>query len=100
MRWEDRDRTRWIHLSGELDHEGCVELVAPFKAATQDAPDAVVVDMSDVTFVGSQGLRLLLQTNAALKERGSRLAVRGLSPHVRKVFETTGLFHAIAEHEG
>ena len=97
LKWEDRDEGRWIHLEGELDHDGCAELSTPFVEATSSGPDTIVVDMAAVTFCASQGLRMLLQAHQNLKNDGRTLHVHGLRPHVRKVFETTGLFHAIPE---
>ena len=71
-----------------------------FKDAVRSGPDAVVVDMTHVTFVASHGIRLLLQANRQLKQSGRSLRLAGMSPQVRKVFETTGLFQAIPELEG
>lgn len=100
MRFEDRRDARWIHLEGELDHVGCAEMGDEFRDAVGSGPDAVVVDMTHVTFVASHGIRLLLQANRHLKDAGRTLRIAGMSPHVRKVLETTGIFHAIPEYEG
>ena len=99
VRWEDRDQQRWIHLEGELDYDGCRELEGPFREVVADGNGTVVVDLTDVTFVASQCLRLLLETNRTLKDAGRSLLITGPQPHVRKVFETTGLFMAIPEYE-
>jgi anti-anti-sigma factor len=99
MRFEDRRNARWIHLDGELDSDGCAEMGDQFRAAVASGPDAVVVDMTQVTFVASHGIRLLLQANRKLREAGRSLRIAGLSPRIRRVFETTGLFEAIPEYD-
>ena len=97
LRWEDRKETRWILLAGELDHQGSHELENRLQTATADCSGPVIVDLADVTFVGSHALRLLLEANHMLGAAGRSLRVSGLRPIVRKVFETTGIFEAIPE---
>ncbi|MHC4956973.1 MAG: STAS domain-containing protein [Planctomycetota bacterium] len=99
MKWEDRDGERWIHLEGELDHIGTEGLVERLMETADDGNGAVVLDFALVTFVGSPGLRVLLQTHHQLKSNGRKLRVCGLRPGVRRVFATTGIFEAIPEIE-
>jgi anti-anti-sigma factor len=95
-RWEDGEKERLIRLEGELDHDGCEEVDAAFREATADATkDRVVVDMSEVTFVSSQGIWMMLQAHARLRDQGRVLHVRGMRPHISKVFETVGVFRAV-----
>jgi len=97
-RWEDGDKERLIRLEGELDHDGCEEVDAAFREATADvSKDRIVVDMSEVTFVSSQGIWMMLQAHARLKEQGRALQVRGMRPYIAKVFETVGVFRAVPE---
>ncbi|MHC4137566.1 MAG: STAS domain-containing protein [Planctomycetota bacterium] len=96
-RWEDGEKERLIRLEGELDHDGCEEVDAAFREATADVSKNVVVDMSEVTFVSSQGIWMMLQAHARLKDEGRVLQVRGMRPHIFKVFETVGVFRAVPE---
>jgi anti-sigma B factor antagonist len=69
--------------------------VAPFrevveKVCATDCPD-VVVDLSGVTFVGSSGLGLLIQTRQDLEASDRTLVVRGVTPAIRRAFEITHL---------
>ena len=96
-RWEDGEKERLIRLEGELDHDGCEEVDAAFREATANGPQDVVVDMSDVTFVSSQGIWMMLQAHARLKDEGRVLQVRGMRPHISRVFETVGVFRAVPE---
>jgi anti-sigma B factor antagonist len=92
---ETRGQETWIHLEGELDDEGC-EQVAPVLLHAEGA-GTVVVDMSGVTFVSSQGIGLMLQTYRKLKEEGRTVRLRGLRPHIRKSFAIVGVFAVVPE---
>ena len=99
MTWEDRPTARWIHLAGDLDHDGCLELHAEFRRVADEAVMPVIVDLSQVPFVASNGIRMLLEVHHNLREAGRVLRVSNLQAAVRKVFSTTGIFEAIPELE-
>jgi anti-anti-sigma factor len=94
---EDRDEQRLIRLEGELDHDGCEQVDAAFRAATAGVKTDVVVDMSKVTFVSSQGIWMMLQAHARLRDQGHVLHVRGMRPHISRVFETVGVYRRVPE---
>jgi stage II sporulation protein AA (anti-sigma F factor antagonist) len=92
---ETRGEQTWIHLEGEFDHEGC-EQVAPVLLRAGGA-GTVVVDMSRVTFVASEGIGLVLRAHRKLREQGRTLLLRGLRPHIRRSFEIVGVFKVVPE---
>lgn len=97
MRWEDQRDGRHVFLEGELDHQACDEIAASFRDAIDSAKGAVVVDLHKVPFVSSKGIWLLLESRSRLKREGKRLLVMGLNAHVRRTFETVGVFKAAPE---
>ena len=50
----------------------------------------VVVDLADVSFVASSGLRVMLKTAQRLKSQGGSLAVEHANDTVREVFKISG----------
>ena len=50
-----------------------------------------VVDMSEVLFIGSVGIRMLLNTAQALNRNGTRLALFGANDEVMEIIETTAV---------
>jgi anti-anti-sigma factor len=52
----------------------------------------LVLDMSAVHFLTSNGLRLLIVLRRKLRELGGRYTMCGVHPHVASVFKTTRLF--------
>jgi anti-sigma B factor antagonist len=99
LSWEDRDDGRWVFLRGELDYMGCEELGERFDSVVQEAAGKVVVELSGVKFMGSQGIRLLLNARRSQKDKEQDLHVTGLTPGLKRLFKTTGLDRVIAEVE-
>ena len=59
--------------------------------AAPDRPPELVVDLSQVTFLDSTGIRELIVAEQALAPRGGRLVVRGAHGVVRRCLEVTGV---------
>jgi anti-anti-sigma factor len=52
---------------------------------------SVVIDLSQISFLDSSGLRVLVAGNEALRARSADLVLRGPSANVRRILEVTGL---------
>jgi anti-sigma B factor antagonist len=46
-----------------------------------------VFDLNAVTFISSAGIRVILKTQKALKQRNGKVVLISLQPQVKKVFE-------------
>jgi len=97
---EDRDGIRWIRVAGELDYVEADEAGARMLAALDGTVDRAVVDLSGVAFMGSAGVRILIQASKRLAKSGGVLSVTGSSATVRRVFSTIGLDELIPQFEG
>lgn len=66
-----------VHVAGELDCSTAEELSVLLDGAVLavDPPAPVVVDLSDVAFLGAQGIGLLLDHQDMCLRRGSTLVV-------------------------
>jgi anti-anti-sigma factor len=76
-------------LRGELDLLA-YEKVAAALAPLFDAAGDVTIDVSELTFVDSSGIRLFVRLQRALHDRG-QLHLRAPTAHVASVFEVAGL---------
>lgn len=86
---------RKVVLVGRLDTAG-VDVVEPrFGAAIVPAGKNTVVDLSQVTFLASMGVRMLIATTRALSRKGGKLVMYGAGPGVMDVIETTALWDII-----
>lgn len=88
-------------LAGEIDVASIEALEAAITATEQDAAEGadVVLDMTEVTFLDSSGLRVLVTANDRLDTAGSRLVIRRPPASVLRVLEITGLLSAFAVDE-
>jgi anti-anti-sigma factor len=79
--------------SGRLDHETC----AAFEAALIEEMrlgGVAILDMSDIPYVSSVGLRAIMMGSNEGKTAGGKLAATGLQPLVKEIFEISR-FHVI-----
>ena len=74
-----------------------------FQGALTDAIDpedrAVVLDLGQITYISSAGLRVILLTARSLRRRDAKLAVCSLSASIREVFEISGFDKIIPVRE-
>lgn len=83
-------------VAGRIDAVTTSELEEALMALAQRAEGPVLLDFSEVEYVGSLGLQVLARAAAVLKERGIPLRLCGLQPFVAEVFRITHfirLFH-------
>jgi anti-anti-sigma factor len=86
-----------VSLAGELDPATAPDLSSRLlELAADPGVTSVVIDLAQVSFLDSAGLRVLVSANEALRARSADLVLRGPSPNVRRVLEVTGLTDLIA----
>jgi anti-sigma B factor antagonist len=78
-----------IRLVGEMDLGNVDEARAALMSAI-DADDVdVIVDMSELEFIDSIGIAMLLEAQAASRRDSDRLCFRGSSDEVAKILQLT-----------
>lgn len=80
-----------IVLAGRLDMKGTMEIETPFTNSTATAKNPVIIDMSEVGFISSMGIRLLLTSAKAVANRENRLILYRLSKDVLDTIILPGL---------
>ncbi len=60
---------------------------------------SVLVDLSGVEYISSAGLRALMMGSKESQKTGGRLAVAGLTPVVKEIFEISRFFHVVQVFE-
>ena len=79
--------TLTISVSGRVDTVTAPELEAGLKFG--DATK-VVIDLADVPYMSSAGLRLMLTAHKTMMAKGGTLQIAGVQPSVKEVFDLTG----------
>ncbi|MBC7878967.1 MAG: STAS domain-containing protein [Anaerolineales bacterium] len=87
-----------IKLSGELDMIGTGEIETKFVGYCAGEKVRVVVDLSEVTFLASIGIRLLILTAKSLATRGGKMVLLNPTPDVYNVLDMTGVPEIIPIH--
>jgi anti-sigma B factor antagonist len=80
-----------VAISGEIDMETAPIAWQSIVEALANCDGRVVVDLSEVSFIDSQGINALLRVYRDCGIDDGRLAVRSPQSQARKVFEITGL---------
>lgn len=89
---EHHDGVLLVRIGGELDLLTVPHLRARIAAATAEAAGPVVIDLTDVSFLSSAGLQLLVsvQSDLAAEDRALGLVTGDSRPVVRPL-QITGL---------
>jgi anti-sigma B factor antagonist len=89
-----------LRLSGIFDLN-CSNLIDRTAAdVIKDRVGTLLLDMRDVVFMDSQGLRILVCLLKALKPYNIKVAVCSLSPQVKVLFEITSMSRLFDIYDG
>lgn len=80
-----------IALEGRLDSAHVGRIEEQFAAQVGQGGRHALVDLSQVVFLASMGIRMLLGSAKSLAGGGARMVLYGASPEVTEVIETTGI---------
>jgi anti-sigma B factor antagonist len=94
----ERDGRTIVTAAGELDVHTAPALQSELGPRSQQPQAALVVDLTDVGFIDSTGLGVLVTTLKHVREAGGTLDVVVTSARVLKVFALTGLDVVIPLH--
>src|ERR1043165_3699398 len=83
-----------VVLAGSLDIKGALEVDPRFKEISQ-TKDRVIVDLANVNFLASLGMRTLGMSAKSLKEKGGQLVLVSPQVEVEKALRSAGLDHII-----
>jgi anti-sigma B factor antagonist len=85
------DEVMRIALQGRLDLQGAGEIEADFAARTAASDKSAVIDLSEVPFLASIGMRMLLRAAKALRQTNCRLVILRPQENVKQALEVAGL---------
>lgn len=88
-----------VSVGGEVDLDTASQLGDHALAALRDVSPHVLLDLTDVTFMDSTGLKVLLSIQRRADLAGGSFAVAGASRSVRKILALTGLDQTFTLHD-
>ncbi len=80
-----------IDLAGEINAFAEEALNAAFAEAELDNPAVIVLNFSQVHYINSTGIALIVSLLAKARKNHRKLAVYGLSEHYLEIFQITRL---------
>jgi anti-sigma B factor antagonist len=80
-----------ISLKGELDLSSVGKVQEELRRVEAEAPAVIVLDLSNLTFLDSTGLRAVVTADERARENGRRLVVVRGPDAVQRVFAITRL---------
>ena len=80
-----------IDLHGEINAVAAPALNAAYVAAEQSNPEVILLNFSDVDYINSTGIALIVGLLAKARAVHRRLIVCGLSEHYVEIFQITRL---------
>ncbi len=85
-------RLRRVVLSGRLDMLGVEEIALKLTSLTAIKPLPVILDLRDVSFLASIGIRSIISSARALDQKGGRMVILlGENALVKATLESTGI---------
>src|SRR5438093_8630349 len=80
-----------VTLVGELDIDTSTRVEQELRRIERTGPPTIVLDLRELTFIDSTGLRLVVAADVRAREQGRRLAVLPGPSGVQRVFRITTL---------
>jgi anti-anti-sigma factor len=99
LQLEARNGVVRIAVGGELDMASAPALAGSLEGAELGGTHAIILDLRDTTFIDSSGLRVILKAWEGARSNGHQLAIVGVNPSARQLFELTGTEHLIDGQE-
>jgi anti-anti-sigma factor len=87
---EQRDKGVMLQLHGDIDTLTSPKLQACLAAELKEMPQVFVIDMSDVRYISSMGLRVFLSHLKRVKANNGSIVIAAASKLVNDVFHMSG----------
>ncbi len=79
-----------IHVVGSVDSTTAPSLQEPVLHAAENSSGALQLDLKQVSYLSSAGMRVMLLAAKALQKRGERLRLLNVPPQIQNVLSLAG----------
>jgi stage II sporulation protein AA (anti-sigma F factor antagonist) len=79
-----------LAIAGRLDAVSAIEADKEFAKVLDAGNDRMVIDLSQLDYISSAGLRVLLVVAKRIQQKGGKVVLCALVPNVKEVFEISG----------
>jgi anti-sigma B factor antagonist len=96
---EPSEEARVIDIKGDMTAASEDVLMEAYARASADGVRAIVLSFTDLDYMNSGGIGLLVTLLVRAQRQRQRVLAYGLSDHYRQIFELTRLDEAVGIHE-
>lgn len=79
-----------VSTAGQINSANAAEVEAKLLAWVEEGERLCVLDLSQLDYISSAGLRVVLMLAKRLKQNSGQLVLCSLQPHVLEVFDISG----------
>lgn len=90
---QENDNQYVATLKGELDTAAAVEAEQVLKPLYKSDGRDIVIDCTDLEYIASSGLRILISILKGAKANGSKVIIRNMNDDIKNVFRLTGFIN-------
>lgn len=100
------DNTYLVKLNGSLDTDTSPQFQEELKGIIDDRIKGINLDMSELSYISSSGIGVIMWTRKVLKERNAVFTMTDLQPQINEVFKamkilpTVNIFKHMEEADG
>jgi anti-sigma B factor antagonist len=88
-----------IDIKGEVTARSEDALMGAFSEANEGRPHSILLNFTDLEYMNSSGIGLLVTLLVRTKRQRQQLFAFGLTDHYRQIFELTRLDEAVGIHD-
>jgi anti-anti-sigma factor len=89
------DGVKKAALRGRMDIEGAQAVDMRFSVLS-GSEGKLVVDLAELEFIGSMGLRTLMMCARTINAKGGKMAIANAQPNVQKVLDSIGMADVVS----
>lgn len=90
---KEKDGGMYASVSGRLDTPSSVTAQAEIVPLLENADKEIVLDCSNLTYISSSGLRLLLTIRKETSTKGGKVIIEHINEEIKNVFLMTGFYN-------
>jgi|SRR5215472_3872182 len=84
---ETRGKVKIIGLRGKLDANSSPAVEKQLQALMDRGQERVVLDLTELTYISSLGLRVFIAVAKGIQKANGKLALAGLNDHIYEIFK-------------
>ena len=99
VNFEKKGQVSILNMKGHLTTDHSKIVLDSFAHIAQEDLKRVLLNFSDVEYINSSGISVLIQLLKTAKEKGANIEFCGLNSHVQRVFDVIGFKDIVPMHQ-